>query len=75
MASTVLGRYMSGENPITQKGFNFIAYVNAKTYSLGKNFSGFKGETNLSMDTLSNILVKDTNISARGANALISQLV
>lgn len=75
MASTALGRYMSGENPITQKGFNFIAYVNAKTYSLGKNFSGFKGETNLSMDTLSNILVRDTNISARGANALISQLV
>lgn len=75
MASTALGKYMSGENPITQKGFNFIAYVNAKTYSLGKNFGGFKGETNLSMDTLGNILIKDANISTRGANALISQLV
>lgn len=75
MASTALGRYMSADNPITQKEFNFIAYVNAKTYSLGKNFGGFKGETNLSMDTLSNILTRDTNISTRGANALISQLV
>lgn len=75
MASTALGEWMSNDNPITQQGFNFIAYVNAKTYSLGKKFNGFKGETNLSMDTLSNILTRDTNLSVRGANALISQLV
>lgn len=75
IANTALGKFMSGSNPITQEGFNFIAYVNAKNYTLGKDFRGFHGETEISMNTLSGMLSKDANLSTRGASALISQLV
>ena len=75
IANSALGKFMSGSNPITQEGFNFIAYVNAKSYTLGKDFRGFHGETEISMNTLSGMLSEDANLSTRGASALISQLI
>lgn len=75
LTSSKLVELLEGDGGIAGEGFNFIAYVNAKNYTLGNTFRGFHGETGLSMSNLKSILGQDASISSRGADALISQLI
>lgn len=59
-------------------GFNFIAYVNAKNYSLEGNFernSGFSAGAPIALTHLGSILSKDMRVSPSNVDDLITTLI